>query len=74
MLTLRPAGVRRGALAAGTEAPCADAQALFYPSLRPNAPNGVVGDPRPADAARGARYLEAWVAELVACFEEGASA
>jgi hypothetical protein len=33
-----------------------------------------VGDPRPADAARGARYLEAWLEELVTCFEEDASA
>jgi creatinine amidohydrolase len=73
LLALRPGGVRREAFAQGLSAGC-DAQALFYPSLRANAPNGTVGDPRPADAARGARYLEAWLEELVTCFEEDASA
>lgn len=47
-----------------------DAQALFYPSLRDNAPNGVVGDPRRADPARAEAYLEAWVEELVAFYCE----
>ena len=71
LLALRPGAVRRDAFAAGTLEPRADAQALFYPSLRANAPSGTVGDPRPADAARGARYLEAWTEELIACLREG---
>ena len=36
-------------------------QRLFYPDLRVNAPNGVVGDPREADSSRAEAYLEAWV-------------
>lgn len=42
-----------------------DAQELFYPSLRANAPGGVVGDPRRFDPARGRAYLEAWSDFLV---------
>ena len=38
-----------------------EAQGLFYPSLRPNAPEGVLGDPSSALAVRGERYLDAWV-------------
>jgi creatinine amidohydrolase len=71
LLALHPAAVRREAFAAGTLAPETDAQALFYPSLRPNAPSGTVGDPRAADARRGARYLEVWTGQLIACFREG---
>ncbi|MGH7818986.1 MAG: creatininase family protein, partial [Candidatus Binatia bacterium] len=71
LLAIAPEGVRRAALAPGRLEPAADGQSLFYPSLRPNAPNGTVGDPRPADAARGERYLEAWVGLLVeACRRE----
>lgn len=70
LLALRPGAVRRDAFAAGTLEPRADAQALFYPSLRANAPSGTVGDPRAADAARGAHYLAAWTEELIACLRE----
>jgi len=66
---LRPDAVRASALVAGTAvAAGADAQALFYPSLRPHAPSGTVGDPRAADAARGERYLAAWVELLLAAY------
>lgn len=71
LLALRPGAVRRESLAPGTLEPRADAQALFHPSLRANAPSGTLGDPRPADAARGARYLEVWTDLLVACFRGG---
>jgi creatinine amidohydrolase/Fe(II)-dependent formamide hydrolase-like protein len=71
LLALRPGAVRREAFAPGTLAPQPDAQALFHPSLRARAPSGTVGDPRRADAARGARYLEAWTDVLVACIREG---
>lgn len=63
VLALDPARVRTPmapGLAAGR-----DAQPLFYPDLRANAPDGVVGDPRRADAARGLRYLRAWTRLLV---------
>jgi creatinine amidohydrolase len=73
LLALHPAAVRREGFAPGTLAPETDAQALFYPSLRPNAPSGTVGDPRAADAGRGARYLEVWTGELIACFREDAA-
>ena len=73
LLALRPGALRRDAFAPGRLDPRAEAQDLFYPNLRDNAATGTVGDPRPADAARGARYLEAWVDELVACcLQEGA--
>src|SRR2546422_6706516 len=65
LLALRPAEVRTATLAPGLLATASDAQALFYPSLREQSPSGIVGDPRSADAARGARYLEAWVDVLV---------
>ena len=41
---------------------------LFDSDISPHAPDGVVGDPRRADAARGARYLDAvagWVVATV---------
>ena len=63
MLALDPARVRT-AMAPGIAAG-SDAQPLFYPDLRINAPDGVVGDPRRADAARGLRYLRAWTRLLV---------
>ncbi|HWP65745.1 MAG TPA: creatininase family protein, partial [Candidatus Limnocylindria bacterium] len=68
MLALRPGAVNATALAAGYTQPAADAQALFYPSLRDSAPTGTVGDPRAAAAARGERYLTAWVELLVAAY------
>jgi creatinine amidohydrolase len=66
MLALHPELVDVAAFAPGHVAPTADAQALFYPDLRPSAPAGTVGDPRGASALRGARYLEAWVELLEA--------
>ena len=69
LLALRPAAVRRDVVAPGYLAPTADAQSLFYPSLRVHAPDGTVGDPRTADAARGERYLTAWTEALVAFWE-----
>jgi len=59
--SLRPGSVRRRELAQGRIASPQDAQGLFYPSLRPNAPLGVVGDPSHASAERGRRYLDAWL-------------
>jgi creatinine amidohydrolase len=68
MAALRPGLLDLGALAPGrTEVP-GDPQALFYPSLRDHAPSGVVGDPSRPSAARGERYLEVWVDELVAAY------
>jgi len=65
---LRPAALRREALAPGRLPVPADDGSLFYPSLRPNAPNGTVGDPRRADPERAARYLDAWVEWLVEAY------
>jgi creatinine amidohydrolase len=72
LLWLRPAAVRREALAPGTRVDGPDAQALFYPSLRPHAPEGTVGDPTQADPARAAAYLDAWAELLVAKLTERA--
>lgn len=58
---LRPGAVRGGDLAPGRIASPRDAQGFFYPSLRPNAPLGVVGDPTRASAERGRRYLDSWL-------------
>ena len=63
---LRPGSVRRAELAPGRIATAERAQAFFYPSLRKNAPDGVLGDPSQASADRGARYLDAWVELLEA--------
>jgi creatinine amidohydrolase len=63
---LRPGAVRRESLAAGLLHAGADAQALFYPSLRERAASGTVGDPRGADPRRAEAYLEAWTDLLVA--------
>ncbi len=64
LLALAPGEVRTEEIREGLTEPTDDSQSLFYPSLRDRAPNGVVGDPRGADAARGERYLEAWVERL----------
>jgi creatinine amidohydrolase len=64
LLALDPARVRTASMEAGIAAGD-DAQPLFYPDLRANAPAGVVGDPRRADAGRGLRYLRAWTRLLV---------
>ena len=66
MLHLHPELVVGDAMAPGCVTSVQDAQALFYPDVRRNAPDGVVGDPRGATALRGARYLEVWVGELEA--------
>jgi creatinine amidohydrolase/Fe(II)-dependent formamide hydrolase-like protein len=68
LLALEPARVRAGERAPGLLAGVTDAQGLFYPDLRANAPDGVVGDPRRADARRGLRYLRVWTALLVAAY------
>jgi creatinine amidohydrolase len=58
---LRPGSVRRASLGRGRVVSAEEAQGLFYPSLRSNAPGGVLGDPSLADADRGLRYLDAWL-------------
>ena len=65
---IRPSAVRVDRLGAGFVERTADPQALFYPSLRPHAPSGVVGDPRAASAGRAERYLDGWVELLVAAY------
>jgi creatinine amidohydrolase len=65
---LRSGAVRRAALEPGRLAPAGEAQGLFHPSLRANAPNGVVGDPTAACADRGLEYLEAWLDLLEAAY------
>jgi len=74
LLALRPGDVRVARLAAGTLAGEVDAQRLFYPDLRANAPAGTVGDPRAADPARGLAYLAAWTRLLVAALSGGVEA
>jgi creatinine amidohydrolase len=68
MLALAPAQVRTAWLAPGLLTDTTDPQALFYPDVRANAPDGVVGDPRDADAARGLRYLRVWTDALAAAY------
>lgn len=68
LLGLDPASVRRDRLEPGLLEIPEDAQSLFYPSLRAAAPNGVVGDPRPASGARAERYLAAWISLLVEAY------
>jgi creatinine amidohydrolase len=70
LLALAPWAVRREELTAGRCESAADAQSLFYPTLRPNAPGGTLGDPRLADAVRAERYLSAWVDLLVETHRE----
>jgi creatinine amidohydrolase len=65
---LDPDAVRTEVMEAGRVEPEKDPASLFYPSLRPHAPSGVVGDPRPASAARAERYLEDWVTLLLAAY------
>jgi creatinine amidohydrolase len=66
---LRPAALRRESLAPGRLDTGTEPGDLFYPSLRPNAPSGTVGDPREADPERAVGYLAAWVDELVSAYE-----
>ncbi len=68
MRAIRPQSVRDDRIDAGLVGAHADPQALFYPSLRANAPSGVVGDPRSASAERAAHYLDGWVELLVAAY------
>jgi creatinine amidohydrolase len=68
LLGLAPAAVRKDRLEAGHVAVTGSPQALFYPSLRANAPNGVVGDPTDASGARAEGYLAAWTALLVEAY------
>jgi creatinine amidohydrolase len=68
LLGLRPGAVRSAAIAPGLVARVDDPQALFYPSLRPNAPSGAVGDARGASGAHAARYLEVWSALLASAY------
>ncbi len=58
---LRPGSVHREGLTPGRLVSPGEAQGLFYPSLRPHAESGVLGDPSRASASRGDRYLDAWV-------------
>ncbi len=74
MLALRPDAVRTGAFAAGHLAPVADPRTLFYPSLREQAPNGTVGDPRAASATRAAAYLDAWIDLLADAYRRAKNA
>jgi creatinine amidohydrolase len=69
LLALAPGDVRTARAEPGPDDLPADPRALFYPDLRRHAPNGVVGDPRGADAARAAAYLDAWASALVAEYE-----
>lgn len=63
------AGAVRDRLEPGRTDVGADAQHLFDPDLRANAPNGVVGDPRGFDPRRAEGYLGAWVDLLVDAYE-----
>lgn len=65
---LRPGSVRPGARVAGPPIDPAAGASLFYPSVRPNAPDGVLGDPTRADGAAGLAYREAWVDALEAAY------
>ena len=60
--------MRTVARACGLLSDGSEPQTLFYPDLRTNAPDGVVGDPRAADGARGLRYLRVWTDVLVAAY------
>lgn len=66
VLALAPALVRRERLAAGLVDPALPPDELFYPDLRRHAPDGTVGDPRSARAARAGAYLDAWADVLAA--------
>lgn len=62
-LAIDPAMVTRP-LPEGTRIDLAQQPDLFDSDISPHAPDGVVGDPRRADAGRGARYLDS-IADLV---------
>jgi creatinine amidohydrolase len=69
LLAIAPADVRLACAAPGLLEVPRDAQAVFYPDLRANAPSGVVGDPADASAGRAAAYLDVWVDLLVERYE-----
>ncbi len=75
---LAPERVRLDAAEPGVLASAEEAASLFYPRLDERAPNGVVGDPRGADASRAEAYLAAWVdvldAACAAAFGSGQEA
>ncbi len=67
MLALCPDLVRRGAAVCGyTGDMAAILPTLQQIGLQPVTPNGILGDPRPAHAARGERYLSAQAAAIAA--------
>lgn len=67
MLCVRPDLVRQEAAAPGyTGDMAAIIATLQAVGLRPVTPNGILGDPLPADARRGARYLETYAAAIAA--------
>ncbi|WP_395821326.1 creatininase family protein [Archangium minus] len=70
---LHPDAVRLDRLEPGFVEPTERLSALFYPSLRENAPNGTVGDPRPSDPKRAEHYLEAWVDVLIDAYRAALS-
>jgi creatinine amidohydrolase len=67
---LRPGSIRREGLRPGRVVSAGEGESLFYPSLRPNAESGVLGDPSMASAGRGERYLTAWLDLLEAAYRE----
>lgn len=70
---LRPGSIRRKGLRPGRVVSAGEGQTLFYPSLRPNAESGVLGDPSFASADRGERYLAAWLDLLEAAYRKAFS-
>jgi creatinine amidohydrolase len=62
---LAPALLRRERLARGLVGALPAPDELFYPDLRRHAPDGTVGDPRAASAARAGAYLDAWAGVLL---------
>lgn len=67
---LRPDLVRWHKIEEGLLSREGNSESLFYPSLKRNASNGVVGNPCAASAARAERYLEAWVDLLIAQYKD----
>jgi len=74
LLLLAPALVRRDELRRGLTGSTLAADEIFYPDLRRHAPDGTVGDPRGADAARAEAYLDAWAGLLVAAWSSAPDA
>ena len=72
LAALAPRSLRRDRAEPGFMEPDPDTHALFYPSLRDHAPNGTVGDPSGASAARASAYLDAWVEVLSEAYRSSA--